>query len=260
MDSINMFFLKQNPHYIVFHFIFQMENLSHDDLFFIAMLLNAKGMYEESLKYLYRAIEISPVMDEKKQDIFFTPHREIAKTLRNSIKEFSSIYNIDVAETESQAQSVCILVSELSKQLFEFCNDFCALLNEQIIPKAENQIDKAVYLLVVGDFSRFVGELTIPEGSEAADAALESYLAAKEIADECLGQCHPVKLNIYLNYTILLNDILDKPTEAISLAQSIYNSATPALSELDEKTRLVSSEILQLLRDNATQWAAELHL
>lgn len=237
-----------------------MENLTHDDLFFVAMLLNKKCMYEESLKYLYRAIEISPVMNENQQDIFFTPHREIAKTLRNSIKDFSSIYNVDAVETESQAQSVNTLVSDLSKQLLEFCNDFCTLLNEQIIPHAESLFDKAVYLLVVGDFSRFVGELTIQESGEAADSALESYLAAKEIADKYIDSCNPVKLNIYLNYAILLNDIFNKPAEAIELAQTIYNSSIHELPKLDEKTRLVSSEILQLLKDNATEWATELRL
>ncbi|KAH0795321.1 14-3-3 protein [Histomonas meleagridis] len=223
----------------------------------IASLACNQGLHEQSIKYIHKAIELSPVLDENQQNILFTPYREIAKKLRNTIKQISSVYSMKEIQTESQAVAVQILQNDLSYQLLGVCNEICAILNDRLLPNTENPVDKAVYHLVIGDFMRFVGDLVIPESTEAAETSHENYMIAKSLA-ETLPIAHPVRLTIDLNFSILLSDVLGRTAEAIGLAQTTYNSAISALSTLDEKQQYVSREILQLLKDNATAWASSL--
>lgn len=236
----------------------QNEIISRDDYFFLAHVMLEQGCPEQSIKYLVRAIELSPVLTEDQQNLFFSPYRQISKKFRDALKNFKSVYDAVEVETESQAQAIQVLKSDLSQQLLILCNEICSLINERLLPNTQNPVDKAVYHLVVGDFSRFVGELDIPESDEIAEVSQENYTAAKQIASESLPVGHPTRLIIDLNYSILLNDVLNQTQQAIELAQNAFNQAVGPVNEMtDENQRILAKDILQMLKDNATTWAAE---
>ena len=51
---------------------------------------------------------------------------------------------------------------------------------------------------------------------------------------------------------------MDTPQQALELAQVAYNSSVAAVNEItDENVKKLSKDVLQLLKDNATEWAAE---
>ena len=234
------------------------ESLSNDEYFYLASLMIQQNCPELSIKYLVKAIERSPILTEEQQNLFFEPYRQIAKKYRAALGEFKSIYDAIEVETETQAQAVQILKDDLSQQLLALCNEICTIINTQLLPNAQTPLDQAVYHLVVGDFSRFVGELSIPEAEEIEGIANDNYLAAKTIAEGSLPLGHPTRLIIDLNYSILLNDVLDTPQQALELAQVAYNSSVAAVNEItDENVKKLSKDVLQLLKDNATEWAAE---
>ncbi|OHT00419.1 14-3-3 protein 8 [Tritrichomonas foetus] len=235
-----------------------MDSIERDDLFFLANVMLEQGCPEQSIKYLIKAIEMSPDLTEDQQNLLFAPYRDIAKKFRDALKNFKSVYDAVEVETESQAQAIQVLKQDLSQQLLILCNEICALINEQLLPNAKNPVDKAVYHLVVADFSRFVGELDIPEAEDATYMSHENYTNAKTTAEQCLPIGHPTRLIIDLNYSILLNDVMDQSAQAIELAQNACNVAVAAVPQLpDEKMRALARDILQMLKDNVTQWATE---
>ena len=235
-----------------------MESLERDDLFFLANLMSENDCPEMSIKYLVRAIEISPQLNEDQQNLLVNTYRQISSKLRNALKKFKSIYDTVEVETESQAQAMQVLKQDLSGNLLNVCNDICALINEKLLPNASTPIDQAVYHLVFGDFSRFVGELDIVESEEAASLSQENYLSAKQIAEKVLPLGHPTRLIIDLNYSILLNDVLNEPTQAIELAQNAINSSLNFIDELPtDDLKTMSKDVIDRLKDNVTTWATE---
>lgn len=235
------------------------EGISREDYFFLANVMLEQGCPEQSIKYLIKALEISPNLTEDEQNLFFSPYRQIAKKFRDALKNFNSVYDAEEIETESQAQAIQILKNDLSQQLLNLSNEICSLITEHLLPNAQTPVDQAVYHLVIGDFSRFVGELDIAEADEIADVSQENYLNAKQLADEYLPLGHPTRLIIDLNYSILLNDVLNQSQKAIELAQDSFNQAVDPVSQItDESIKSLSKDILQMLKDNATAWAAEL--
>lgn len=236
----------------------QQIEISRDDYFFLAHMMLEQSCPEQSIKYLNKAIELSPELTEDQQNLLFSPYRQIAKKFRDALKNFKSVYDAEEVETESQAQAIQILKVDLSQQLLSLCNEICSLINETLLPNTKNSVDKAVYHLVIGDFSRFVGELDIPESDEVAEVSQENYVTAKQIADECLPVGHPTRLIIDLNFSILLNDVLNQNQQAIELAQSSYAQAVDPVSQMaDDSSKILAKDILQMLKDNATAWAAE---
>ena len=55
-----------------------MESLERDDLFFLANLMSENDCPEMSIKYLVRAIEISPQLNEDQKNLLVNTYRLIS--------------------------------------------------------------------------------------------------------------------------------------------------------------------------------------
>jgi hypothetical protein len=231
-----------------------MEGISREDLFFVSSVLFDQGSPDQAIKYVLRAIELSPVLTEEEQNVFFAAYRGFAKRLRDSIRKITqlAIYGV---ETETKADALEIAKGDLAAQLIGLSEEICGVISEQILPHADSQVDRSVYHLVMGDFSRFVAELAIPESESAAAESLKNYTLAQETIDGVLPLYDPVNLTIVLNMTNLMNDVLGQPEPAIELAQNTYNSTIGSVGSLDEPRQTTARAILQSLKDNAIEWA-----
>jgi len=71
-----------------------------------------------------------------------------------------------------------------------------------------------------GDYYRYIGEYTKGEGNKkVADAALEAYNEATEIAEKDLLTTNPIRLGLALNFSVFYYEIMNKPSKACEMAK-----------------------------------------
>lgn len=228
-----------------------METLSFEGLFHSAAVSLDGDFPDIGLKYAIRAIGINPVLNEDQQNVFFALYRCLANRLRRSVSGLREMYGA-VSENESHSRIVATLIGDVTNELISLCAGLSEVVTEQLLPKVEGA-DRAVYYLVMGDFARFVAELEVDESVEAMESSLANYNLARQAA-ESIPIEEPVHLDIILNTTKLMNDVLGQTEEAVQLAETAYNSALPRLSNLAEGKAATSRQILQVLKDNAIAW------
>ena len=221
-----------------------MTELSREDLFRVAAAAFDGTFPDVAVKYLARALEMDPVLNQKQQDLLFATYRDLANRLRKGIEDLN--VSLGYVENEADANALLILKGDLCEKLTSLCREFCSLVSESLLPKVEGA-DRAVYFLVIADFYRFIAELETGDSADAAKLSLEHYSHAKE-ASSSLPVEDPVHLNIILNMAKLMNDVMGQTEQAVELAQSTYNEAMPKVAEP------TSYQILQALKDNMIAW------
>ena len=106
-----------------------------------------------------------------------------------------------------------------------------------------------------GDYYRYLAEIDKEENS-ASKHALEAYKAAVDEAKN-LPTTSPIRLGLYLNYSVFHYELCSDPKEACELAKTAFDAAIADLDTLNEDSYKDSTLIMQLLRDNLTLWTSD---
>ena len=233
-----------------------MDQLLREDIIFLSDIYLSLEEYESCIKTLNKAIELDSHLSYSEQTLLVTPYRKLISKLRLNLSNVCQVSLMPDIERESQLQGLEILKTEFISKITTLCHEICSLVTDILLPKSENLMEKAMYHLIIADFSRYLSELEISESTEAAEASHDNYQVAKQYSEECLQKVHPLSLNIILNFSILLNDVLNRKDEAIEIATNIYNDCITQITQLEDlEDQKTAMSILQKMKDNTIEWS-----
>lgn len=86
---------------------------------------------------------------------------------------------------------------------------------------------------------------------------MKAYDAAVEIAKDNLAATCPIRLGLFLNFSVFHYEINDDPKKACNIAKEAFDNAISDLDSLSEDSYKDSTLIMQLLRDNLTLWTSD---
>jgi len=110
-----------------------------------------------------------------------------------------------------------------------------------------------------GDYHRYLAEFAKEDKrKDVAEASLNSYKAASDIAVVELLPTHPIRLGLALNFSVFYYEIMNTPELACQLAKKAFDDAIAELDALSEDSYKDSTLIMQLLRDNLTLWTSDI--
>ena len=108
-----------------------------------------------------------------------------------------------------------------------------------------------------GDYFRYLVEVSTGEKRDGfVEQSKKAYEDAMENAKE-LPHTHPIKLGLYLNFSVFFYEIMKENDKACELAKGAFDDAISKLDNLEEDSYKDSTLIMQLLRDNLTLWTSE---
>ena len=128
--------------------------------------------------------------------------------------------------------------------------DFNNLLNK-LINGTNNEIDKAYYEKLSGDFNRYSISLYLrpTDKKKYIKKSEDSYLKGIEILNNVSFK-DPVKLSIYLNYAVLLFEEKNDKNEAINNLNLCLNECNQLDNDLCDDSR----KILFIMKENKAIW------
>ena len=85
---------------------------------------------------------------------------------------------------------------------------------------------------------------------------MEAYREAEDAARK-LPPTSPIRLGLFLNYSVFYYELRGDPEKACELAKQAFDNAIAELDQLNEDSYKDSTLIMQLLRDNLTLWTSE---
>jgi 14-3-3 protein beta/theta/zeta len=218
--------------------------------------------YEDMAEEMTKAVNI---LAREGKELFVATRNSFSLAFKNLVSSRRSSWRVLFAEKqkaeEKQPEDLYIIDEILKKvenELLGYCDKVLQIIDKDILPGIEkcSLTHNVFFLKMKGDYYRYKAEiLTGDLEKEASQKALESYTEAKKQADG-LNLTDPIRLGLYLNFSVFQYEILDNTDEACKIARTAFDTAISELDTLSEDYYKDSTLIMQLLRDNLTLWTS----
>jgi 14-3-3 protein epsilon len=91
---------------------------------------------------------------------------------------------------------------KIENELNDVCSDILNVLDQFLIPAAEQGESKVFYYKMKGDYHRYLAEFAQGDKrKDAASCAHDAYKAATDVAQTELAPTHPIRLGLALNFS-----------------------------------------------------------
>lgn len=220
-------------------------------------------------RYNDMAVEMKKVIQmyhDKNQEISVSNRNRFSLAYKNLVSSRRSSWRVLFSERqkleEKQPEDLHIIddiLMRVETELLAICDEVLEIIDKYALQDFENRslAHKVFFLKMKGDYHRYRAEvLTGKEEETAAELADASYKEAKECA-EGLNPTDPIRLGLYLNFSVFNYEILNKADVACNIARNAFSDAITELDSLSEDYYKDSTLIMQLLRDNLTLWTSK---
>lgn len=241
-----------------------LDTESREKSVYLAKLAEQAERYDEMIQEMRKiasgANEKEPELSVEERNLLSVAYKNVIGARRASWRIISSIEQ----KEESKGNETHVLINreyrkKIENELSSICRDILSILDENLIPSAKSGESKVFYFKMKGDYYRYLAEFTNQEDKKvSAEASLEAYKAASEIASTELAPTHPIRLGLALNFSVFYYEIMNSPDRACQLAKQAFDDAIAELDTLSEESYKDSTLIMQLLRDNLTLWTSDM--
>ncbi|XP_063720519.1 14-3-3 protein beta/alpha-A-like [Symsagittifera roscoffensis] len=248
--------------------------MDRDQLVQKAILAEQADRFEDMAEFMKGAIKLmddSATTTPEERNLLSVAYKNAVGSRRAAWRVISNIEERQVAGINSQVMKN--YREQVEKELEELCVEVLDLVENHLVPNAEKKLKEesqkdsselvvslVFYLKMKGDYHRYSAEIksdeSDPENNSSTQKAAEAYKQAAEHASK-LNATHPVRLGLFLNYSVFQYEILKRPQDACELAKQAFDDAIAYLDNVGEDSYKDATLIMQLLRDNLTLWASE---
>lgn len=220
-------------------------------------------------RYQDMAVNMKKVLQiyhEENQEITVSVRNLFSLAYKNLVSSRRSSWRVLFSEKqkleEKQSDELHIvdeILLSVENELLACCNQVLEIIDKYALTDMDSKplSHRVFFLKMKGDYYRYKAEvLSDEEEKEASNLALKSYLEAKKWAEE-LNPTDPIRLGLYLNFSVFNYEILNDPEAACEIARSAFSAAIAELDTLSEDYYKDSTLIMQLLRDNLTLWSSK---
>ncbi len=226
---------------------------SHD--VFMAKVAEQAGQYDDMLEFLQPALKRTEELAMDERNLLSVAYKNLCGNKRTAWRTVASIE--ENPKYEKYHDHVKMYKSKVETDLKKICKDVIGTIDSVLMPKAAGAESKSFYLKMKADYFRYMGEVcTGTELEEVSQKAMASYEAARKAAEE-LPANHAVRLGLALNFSVFQYELRKNTKEALKVAKVAHDEGVAAIPNLEDEKHKEAAEIIQLLRENMTQWTAE---
>mmetsp|Transcript_5471 Transcript_5471/g.9011 ORF Transcript_5471/g.9011 Transcript_5471/m.9011 type:complete len:244 (-) Transcript_5471:266-997(-) len=226
-----------------------------DTLVYMAKLAEQAERFDDMVSDMKEVAKQPQELSVEERNLLSVAYKNVIGSRRASWRVISSIEQ--KGDTEKM-QIIKDYKDKIETELLDICNDILGIISDSLVPNSTSEEAKVFYWKMKGDYHRYLSEFQAGDArGGSAEAALESYKSASEIAAADLPPTHPIRLGLALNFSVFYYEILNNPDKACQIAKQAFDDAIAELDTLNEESYKDSTLIMQLLRDNLTLWTSD---
>ncbi|XLT57029.1 hypothetical protein HN873_049633 [Arachis hypogaea] len=235
---------------------------SREESIFLAKAAQAAERYKDMVDFMKTLVlSITPAdeLTEEERNLVSSAYKNMIGPLRTGWCIVSAIENKEnSSEDEKRADMARAYKLDLESKMSGVCNDILGLLESNLLPSAAASHSRVFYLKMKGDYIRYLLKFAVGDDRKrSADAAMEAYTAAQDIAVVDLPPSSPIRLGLILNFSVFCHEILNEPDKACDMAKQGIEEAIAEIKTLEKPPNKDTTLIIQLLRDNLSGWTTE---
>ncbi|KAI8872666.1 14-3-3 family protein [Ramicandelaber brevisporus] len=232
----------------------------------LAMVSEYAERYDDMMTAVIQLAKLTTgPLSQQERTLFSTAFRHVIGPKRTAWRVVSyTEQSIRISSTSDKPTSLDALkhyCEKIEAEIAQVTDTVVEVVQQHILPKSEDVADRIFAYKTMADYRRYEAEVR-PTDSEArtvaANAALECYKQAFDLAAESLPVADSTRLGLALNYSVHYYEIMGNPEQGCVLAKEAFDTAISGLETLPDHEFRESSVILQILRDNLNLWTADI--
>ena len=235
------------------------QNQSSEKAFYLANICLQLGNIDDAVHYSDEMVLTSDTpLTKDMQRVLIGSYSNLIVPLRSSWRQLCQI------ETEEKVAKKMINEIKVIKEnlIVQNCDKFIKMINENILTRKLSDEEQALFLKVKADHYRYLAEIT--QGHQLYINKQNAFYFYKEayMKAENFDDLNSTKLNIALNYSVFLYEILNKRINSFFYAKEALYKALRALKNCEEE-ELTNEEmrdtlmIIEVLNNNVEDWYKE---
>lgn len=226
-----------------------------DALFCLATVLEKTDQKKEAIEALKKMIEINPAISMNKLYMLSISYKNAITDNRNGIRILDTIVNDPNMKNSERLEKIKRIRTELITELNSTCNELINLIEQTLLPNNTSTQHQLFLKKLEADYYRYICENNDNnEQNILVQKAKDCYNEAMKISKESLQQSDPQAIELALNYSVFLYDVLGKKEEAIQFAQNTYNENCAIVRQSSDNSAQEASRFLQNLSENIQLW------
>nr|XP_002130813.1 14-3-3 protein gamma-2-like [Ciona intestinalis]BBE49457.1 14-3-3 protein isoform gamma-1 [Ciona robusta] len=228
---------------------------SREDMIARAKLSEQAQRYNEMAAAMKVVVEMGSELSNDERNLLSIAYKHTTGARRQSWRAISSVEQKVELESEGRIELVRDYREKIEAELEAICQEIIQLIDSHLLKSAQDKDSQVFYYKMKGDYFRYMCEISsIPEKrKKVVSGANRAYNAANTEAER-MSAINPIKLGLALNHSVFLYEIKNSERKAINIAQTAFDDALKKVEELSADAYKDSTLIMQLIRDNLTQW------
>ena len=226
-----------------------------DESIYLARVAEQADRFEDMINFLQ-------VLQDKSDDLKIEERNLLSVAFKNAVGQRRTAWRAVSAIEQNPKYSqyggaLKTYKDNIENEMYDLCVKIVGMIDGKLAARATDIEAKVFFHKTKADYFRYMSEVSSGGRlAEVSDKALSAYEAA--LGDsEPLGPADPIKLGLYLNFSVFYYEVKNDHKQACELAKRAFDDAINQLDNLDEDKYKDAATILQLLRDNLTLWTAE---
>lgn len=231
---------------------------------FLAEFCLENSRLEDAMRYSDEAIMSAEAeLKEHEREVLVSSYRSFISEKRNALRQLISLDESDKKTNSADFKLISEVRSHLEKIVFDACEKFIILINKYIISKTVTHEGKAFFLKIKADNYRYLADISVGDSLITyRQNSLQFYKESIKYS-ELLNPLNPIRLGTYLNFAVFCYEILSNPLLSVNYASEAFNAGLDELKThnedyLDDPHNRDSLSILQVIKENITEWYNEI--
>lgn len=219
-------------------------------------ILDRTDRPQDMVNLMKHVIELDARLSADERNLLAVSYKGVITVRRNGIRTLIEFLNHEETKnSETRREKVMDFRIQIVQELDQHCLELIGIIDEKLLPVAEDSEAKVFYEKMRADYYRYISENKKgAEKDEYANKASDAYKKALEIAESDISKHGPTYLGLILNYSVYLYEIVGMKEEAIALAETTLKECSETVDDSSEDTIQDAVGILKLLRDNVQLW------
>ena len=226
-----------------------------EELSTLAQVSEIAERYDDASKYIEELIKKKKddlTKDEK--NIFYNSFKYIINSKRGAWRSSSYMEEKELKKPSERITIIKNYKTILEEDIKNLCKNVINLITNFLLTKTILDESKIFYLRMKGDYYRYLCEFkSLNENKNFVDESEKNYKMAVELAQN-ISWINPVKLSLYLNYSVFIYEIKKDSKKSIQIAKEAVKNAKKFSDKLKEEEDKDAEITIQTLKENINFW------
>jgi len=238
----------------------EQEINKREELIYLSKLYEKAERYPDMVSAINKFIEIDPKLTKNERNILSAGYKNILLEKRASWRLLNTMEKKETKKKSAQVPSIQEIKNHIEAETKKIIGDLHILIDQYLIPNAEDPESKVFYLRLKGDHFRYLAEMTKDKEYEKnIEKAEKEYKEAFQIAEQNLTYINNERVGLILNIAVFYYEVKGDKKQACDVAKKGFEEAMKCLDDLEKLKCKDALLLIQLLKENLVFWSNEMN-